>query len=57
MVKHSTLPIEKFFGVGKVTAAKLRELGSQTGADLKHMGEERYVSLGSLCLVWSPRMK
>jgi DNA polymerase-4 len=36
-----TLPIEKFFGVGKVTAAKLRELGIQTGADLKHLGEER----------------
>jgi DNA polymerase-4 len=35
------LPIEKFFGVGKVTAAKLRGLGIQTGADLKHMGEER----------------
>jgi DNA polymerase-4 len=35
------LPIEKFFGVGKVTAAKLRELGIQTGADLQHMGEER----------------
>ena len=35
------LPIEKFLGVGKVTAAKLRELGMQTGADLKHMGEER----------------
>jgi DNA polymerase-4 len=35
------LPIEKFFGVGKVTAARLRELGIQTGADLKHMGEER----------------
>jgi len=35
------LPIEKFFGVGKVTAVKLRELGIQTGADLKHMGEER----------------
>src|SRR6266436_1386069 len=35
------LPIEKFFGVGKVTAAKLRELGIQTGAGLKHMGEER----------------
>ena len=35
------LPIDKFFGVGKVTAAKLRELGIQTGADLKHMGEER----------------
>jgi len=35
------LPIEKFFGVGKVTAARLRGLGIQTGADLKHMGEER----------------
>lgn len=35
------LPIEKFFGVGKVTAAKLRELGIQRGADLQHMGEER----------------
>src|SRR5947207_8288478 len=36
-----TLPIEKFFGVGKVTAARLRELGIETGADLKHLGEER----------------
>ncbi|HEX6554938.1 MAG TPA: DNA polymerase IV [Ktedonobacteraceae bacterium] len=35
------LPIEKFFGVGKVTAAKLRELGIQIGADLKRLGEER----------------
>ena len=35
------LPIEKFFGVGKVTAAKLRELGIQSGADLKHQGVER----------------
>ena len=35
------LPIEKFFGVGKVTSAKLRDLGIQTGADLKHTGEER----------------
>lgn len=39
------LPIEKFFGVGKVTAAKLRDLGIQTGADLKHMGEERLRAL------------
>jgi DNA polymerase-4 len=36
-----TLPIEKFFGVGKVTAARLRTLGIQSGADLKSMGEER----------------
>jgi DNA polymerase-4 len=35
------LPIEKFFGVGKVTAARLKELGVQTGADLKQIGEER----------------
>ena len=35
------LPIEKFFGVGKVTAARLRTLGIQTGADLKRLGEGR----------------
>jgi DNA polymerase IV len=34
------LPIEKFSGVGKVTAAKLRDLGIQTGTDLKRLGEE-----------------
>jgi DNA polymerase IV len=37
----AALPIEQFFGVGKVTAAKLRNLGIQTGADLKRLGEER----------------
>ena len=35
------LPIEKFFGVGKVTASKLRKSGIQAGADLKRLGEER----------------
>jgi DNA polymerase-4 len=35
------LPIDKFFGVGKVTAAKLRDLGIENGADLKRLGEER----------------
>src|SRR5690242_20879403 len=35
------LPIEKFFGVGKVTAIRLRTQGIQTGADLKRLGEER----------------
>ncbi|MEM9024931.1 MAG: DNA polymerase IV [Bacteroidota bacterium] len=30
-----TLPIDKFFGIGKVTAAKMRNLGIHTGADLK----------------------
>ena len=29
------LAIEKFHGVGKVTAAKMRSLGILTGADLK----------------------
>ena len=39
------LPIDKFFGVGKVTAAKLRELGVAHGADLKRLGEERLRAL------------
>ncbi|MBD2026327.1 DNA polymerase IV [Leptolyngbya sp. FACHB-711] len=29
------LPIEQFYGVGQVTAAKMHKLGIQTGADLK----------------------
>lgn len=29
------LPIEKFHGIGKVTAAKMKSLGIRTGADLK----------------------
>jgi DNA polymerase IV len=37
----AALPIEKFFGVGKVTTARLRNLGIQTGADLTRLGEER----------------
>ncbi len=39
------LPIEKFFGVGKVTAAKLRESGIANEADLKRLGEERLRAL------------
>jgi DNA polymerase-4 len=35
------LSIDKFFGVGKVTAGKLRELGIEHGVDLKRLGEER----------------
>ena len=31
-----TLPVERFFGVGKVTAAKLHALGITTGRDLAH---------------------
>lgn len=33
------LPIEKFFGVGKVTAEKMKKLGLHTGADLKKVTE------------------
>jgi DNA polymerase IV len=39
------LSIEKFFGVGKVTATKLRELGIEYGADLKRLDEERLRAL------------
>lgn len=33
------LPIERFFGVGKVTAARMEELGIKTGYDLKQWSE------------------
>lgn len=33
------LPIERFWGVGKVTAEKMHRLGIRTGADLKRMSE------------------
>lgn len=39
------LPIERFFGVGKVTAAQLRKQGIQSGADLRQMSEERLRTL------------
>jgi DNA polymerase-4 len=39
------LKIEQFWGVGKVTAAKMRELGIHTGRDLKKFGEEELVHL------------
>ena len=35
-----TLPIEKFHGIGKVTAAKMKSLGIRTGADLKERSLE-----------------
>lgn len=34
-----SLPVEKFFGVGKVTAAKMKALGLGTGADIKRLSE------------------
>jgi len=33
------LAVEKFFGVGKVTAAKMKAMGLHTGADLKQLTE------------------
>jgi DNA polymerase-4 len=37
------LPVEKFFGVGKVTAYKMNAMGLFTGADLKKLTEEELV--------------
>lgn len=37
------LPVEKFFGVGKVTAAKMKSMGLHTGADLKTLSEVEMV--------------
>lgn len=34
------LPVEKFYGVGKVTAEKMKNLGMFTGADVKRMSEQ-----------------
>jgi DNA polymerase-4 len=39
------LPIEKFFGIGKVTAAKMHTLGVYSGADLKTWSEADLVKL------------
>ena len=33
------LPVEKFFGVGKVTAKRMHKMGIRTGADLKKISE------------------
>jgi DNA polymerase-4 len=34
-----SLPVEKFYGVGKVTADKMKSMGLHTGADLKELSE------------------
>ena len=34
------LPVEKFHGVGKVTAQKMKNMGLHTGEDLKNLAEE-----------------
>lgn len=36
-----SLPVEKFFGVGKVTAGKMKRLGLFTGADLKRLTRDQ----------------
>ncbi len=38
-----SLPIERFFGVGKVTAKKMHELGIHTGFDLKQHSETELI--------------
>ena len=35
-----SLAVDKFFGVGKVTAAKMKSMGLHTGADLKRLSAE-----------------
>ena len=37
------LPVEKFFGVGKVTAQKMKNMGLHTGADLKNLTEPELI--------------
>ena len=37
------LPVEKFHGVGRVTADKMKQMGLHTGADLKLLEEEELV--------------
>ena len=37
------LPVEKFFGVGKVTAEKMKRMGLHVGADLKKLSESELV--------------
>ena len=39
-----TLAIEQFFGVGKVTAKRMHQLGIHTGLDLKQWSEQRLVN-------------
>ena len=38
-----SLPVEKFFGVGKVTAAKMKKMGLHYGSDLKTMTESNLI--------------
>ena len=37
------LPVEKFYGVGKVTATRMKAMGLHTGADLKKLSETEMI--------------
>ncbi|EMR01335.1 DNA polymerase IV [Cesiribacter andamanensis] len=39
------LPIERFYGIGKVTAEKMHSLGIRSGADLRDWPEEKLIRL------------
>ncbi len=39
------LPVEQFFGVGKVTAARMKSLGLHTGLDVKQLDENELIRL------------
>jgi DNA polymerase IV len=39
------LPVEKFFGVGKVTAAKMNKMGLRHGSDIKRLTEAELIRL------------
>ena len=38
-----SLPVEKFYGVGKVTAQKMKSMNIHTGLDLKKLSEEQLI--------------
>ncbi len=38
-----SLPVEKFYGVGRVTADKMKKMGLHTGADLKKLTESELI--------------
>ncbi len=38
-----SLPVEKFFGVGKVTADRMKKMGLHTGSDLKKLTENQLI--------------
>lgn len=39
------LPIEDFYGIGKVTATRMKDIGIHKGIDLKHVGLDELVDL------------